>query len=443
MALTSATETTLATALADFKEFMDQDKVLDLIWSNNPVLALMARNPKAAGAYIDTTVKYGGTQGIVLGGSASAYTNAVNNQSPEQYAVFHEPMAFLYDLGTIENSAIRASRNREGGFEEIVQGAMRSAIKNCANEVSRAMFSAGTASIGQITALSVNSDGSANVTLASSLSYQNFEYDMTLDVSATDGSAPLGSPTTATVVEVDAAAGILVLSAPSTGSWGSGSLVVGVFLIRDGNYNTVTPGNNISTQQGQVAFSPMAFEGIPAFIPSYAYRQAGGLKNQFLNVNRSVDGTRLGGLGLNGSNMQIIDALIYGMEQLSIYSDGPDVVVVNPNTHNAILQALQTNRLYTDVIVNAEIAFKAVTIEGGPKPLKVIRDRHVQPKQVHFLNMASWELASMGEAIAQMDFAGLPFLPLANLDANQVKAGGYLNVRCLSPRDNATMSVNV
>jgi hypothetical protein len=444
MALSDAQVTSLNTAAADFKEYMDQGKVFDLIWSNNPELTLMGKNDEVSGLYYDNTVKYAGSQGVSLG---NGYQNSLRNQTPERYATFHVPMANLYAIGTLKNNAIKASRNKAGAFEELVQGAMRSALKNCANEISRAMMGSGTATIGQVAAIELNpagfAAGCAKVRLSSPLSYQFFENGMTVDSTATDGSAPQGTPDTVTVAAVDAGAGILVFNPPSSGAWNAGYWIVGAFLIRDGNYNANAFSEDVSTQNGVGAFTPANFAGMGAWNPSYEFRQNPGLSvAQFFNVNRGKDGTRLAGLGIDGRQMAIDKALIYAAVQTGIYSDGAEYCSLNPTSYNALLNILQGQKLYEDVEVTAKIAYRFLVIEGGPKPLKVINSRNVPPKVARLWSPGDYELASMGPMIAPLPYGDMEFLPLQDDDANQFRAGGYGNIVLKNTVGVASVSLN-
>lgn len=438
-ALSDSQVSTLNTIAADYLEQVDQDMVYQLIFQNNPELTLIMKNEKVGGLYLDQAVKYGGSQGV-----ANNYANALGNQSPEQYATFHVPMTTFYRLATVGNQAIEAAKIKDGSFEEPVVSAVNYGIKQVANELSRYMMGSGAATIGQILAIQVSPPnfpaGSARVTLADPLQYQFFEYGMIVDSSGTTfGGAPLGAPDTVQVLAVDAAAQVLVMSAPinsstgaPSGSWNAGYWVAGNYLFRDGNFISNQFNQPISTLVGGPGVSPAQFAGMGAWCPSYAYRQSGLLSaGTFFNVNRGNNGTLLAGLGINAGNVGVSTGLINAANQVAIYvSDemAPEYVSLNPTSYVALLQELYGKTVFLPDEVTAKITYKFLTLEGGPKTMKIIRSRNVPPKTAYMWSPSQFELASTGPMPRVLPYAGMPFLPLPDDDSNQSRTGGYCNL---------------
>lgn len=441
----------LNTVAANFLEYIDQKKVMSLIGDSNPTLAMIGRKTGVTGAYYDHSVIIGGSQGLVLG--TNNIGNAIANATPLVQETFHVPLSKLYNVGFLDRESIEASEGSQGAFEDLVSSSLETAITNCGNELSRFVLGAGTATIGQIAAITVSPAGypvgSAQVQLTSSEAYQYFEYQMTLDVTVSDGSAPLGAPDTVSVIGGDPAAQILILSAPinsvtdaPSGSWGSGSWVVGNYFIRDGNYATNSTSQAISTQQGITPFQPSPFTGIGSWCPSEAYRQSPGLASAaFLNVQRQKNGTRLAGLGLDLSNVPIETALITGITKAIQYSSNkraPTRCAMGPESYQALLNTMQSNKFYTTMKGSgdaASISFSDVLLlRAGGAAVMVYMERFMPPQTAYLFSPEDFTLVSTKLCPAPMKFAGGEiFLSMQDSDVVQYRAGGYMNLVCTDP----------
>lgn len=435
----SASDTSnLNTVAANYLEWVDQSKIYDMIWENNPTLTIIAKKADVGGAYVDQTVLFGGS-----GGTSNRYDAALGNQGPIKQATFHVPMSDLFHIGTLDGKAIEAARQKKGAFVPLVAEAMETGMKLAANKLSKQLLSSGTATLGQIVAVSVNPagypTGSAQITLASTLQYQQFEYGATYDITLSDGSAPLGAPDTVQVIGIDAGAALLVFAAPTTGAWNAGYFVAGNYIIQDGDYNATGFSGAISTQAGITGFQPVPFAGFGAWVPSYSYRTNPGLASaQFLNVPRNLDGTRLAGIGFNGSSMSIDKALTGASIQASIYNDeggAPEYCSINPTSMNALLNQLQTQKFITDTI-SANISYENVLVlqGGGSKPMKVMQDRNVPARTAYLWSPDDFYLASIGGCPKPLPYGDLTFLPLADQNGMQYRVGGYSNLVCKNPR---------
>ncbi len=437
--VSAADTSNLNTVAANYLEWVDQAKVYDMIAANNPTLTIIGKKADVGGAYFDQTVLFGGS-----GGTSNSYGNALGNQGPIKQATFHVPMSDLFHTGTLDGKAIEAARQKKGAFVPLVAEALETGMKIAANKLSKQLLGTGTATLGQISAITLNPanypTGSAQVTLASTLQYQQFEYGAVYDLTVSDGSAPLGSPDTVKVIGLDAGAALLVFSEPTTGSWGSGHFIVGNYLIQDGDYNATGFGGAISTQSGITGFQPVPFAGMGAWIPSYAYRQNPGLASaQFLNVPRNLDGTRLAGIGFNGINMAIDKALIGASIQASIYNDeggGPEYCSINPTSMNALVNQLQGQKLYIEDRISANIAYENVLVlqGGGSKPMKIMQDRNVPARTAYLWSPDDFVLASIGGCPKPLPYGNETFLPLQNQNGMQYRVGGYSNLVCKNPR---------
>lgn len=435
--------------LADLHEYWEENSVWSLIWKNNPFYTLMEKDEDFAGEYFVQAVKYVGSQGV--GGD---FGIALANVTAEKWAAFHVPMSPVYAISVLQNSAILASRNKRGAFEDLVSSAVESGIQDAANEIARGILSGGTATIGQIVGITqIGATGTYTVQLSSSLSYQFFENGMTLDATVTDGGAPAqanGSTVTATVIAVDASAGQLTIQ-PNVqpGSFGT-YFIVGAYLIRDGNYFSNGfngGGGGISSAYGSNVY-PAAVAGIGAWMPTAAQRAAGILSTAFLNVVRSADGTRLAGVAVNGMNRAMDEALIDAATQTTIYGGSADYGFLNPVSYAALLRSLQGQKNFVNIPAGAKVgdgtlAYSGIVLHGGPNPITIMSDRNVPPRTAYLIDMKTWKLRSMGKAPNVIRYpGGTGYVVPYNQDAIQVRVGGYFNPTCSKPSANAIVSLS-
>lgn len=432
----------LNTVAANFLEYVDQNGVFDLIWEEARTLTIMAKKSDIGGQYYDHSVRYGASQGNSASGN---YGAALGNQTAGLQATFHVPMCPIFHTATIENQAIEQSRNKKGAFLELADAELKSGMKEAANLFSRVLLAAGTATLGQIAAIQVNPPnapaGSARVRLTNPLAYFFFETNMTCDSTVVDGGAPSGAPDYVKVIQVDAAAEILVFGPPSTGAWNAGYWIPGAYVIRDGDYNSQGFGAEISTADGVTPFNPMNFAGMGAWNPSFAFRDNPGLAaSQFFNVNRSRNGTRLAGISIDGTGEDNVKALIRATVQAARFGKGAEYCTINTDSYNAILNQLQGQKLYldkTDDEIDGGIVYKDVVVfQGGARPCKLIPESWCPAKTGYLWSPDDYMMVSVGGvARPLLNVNGQVFTPLQNQWGCQFSTGGYGNLVAKNPRN--------
>lgn len=447
LAMASASDTsTLNTVGADYLEFVDAAKVYNLIWEANPTLTRIAKKADVTGAYYAHSVVFGGS-----GGQSNSYTSAYNNQTPLQQATFHVPMSETFHLGTLDNHAVAAARNKKGAFQPLVEEAYETGIKLVANKLSVQILGSGTNTLGQISNIQVlpsgYASGTAKLELTDPNNYRNFEYQATFNITSTNGGAPLGVPDTFTVLEVDAAGRILIVSAPSAGSWNSGSFVVGIFLIQAGDYLATAFGNSISTQSGITGYQPQPFAGFGAWVPSYAYRQNPGLRaSNFFNVPRNVNGTRLAGQSYPGQSMSIPQALINASVQAATFGTPgtmPEYATLGPAAYGALLNQFQGQKLYMDDEIDAGIAYRGVfVLQGGAKDMKVIMDPSCPAGVAYLWSPDDFMLCSVDGLPRPIPYQSGAFRDVEGTNQIEYRCGGYGNLVCKNPRNVVNVTIS-
>jgi hypothetical protein len=396
---------------AALKELYDGQVVENLVYKDNPFLAMIPKKTDFGGKYKPVPIQTGVSQG-----RSSVFATAQANQTAVSLQSFLLTRASDYSIATIDNQTMLASATDKMAFLEgaklVIDGAIRSATLSLAS----ALFRSGTGSIGQASSI-----GAGVITLSNPNDVVQFEVNMTLQANATDGG---GSPRTALgyVIAVNRSAGTVTVSATGLGgAAGTPALwVAGDFLLVQGDNNA-------------------KIKGLAAWLPT----TAPGPGDSFFGVDRSSDPVRLAGVRYDGSAQSIEEALIDSSSLLAREGGVPDVAIVNHASWAALEKALGSKVQYIDFKGPANIAFRGVMVNGANSQIKVFADRNQKAQTCHLLQMDTWCLESLGEAPQILRYGdGLEMLRVANADAGEVRVGYYAQCRSNAPGWNATVSLS-
>lgn len=390
---------------AALKELYDGQVVENLVYADNPFLAMVPKRTDFGGKYKPIPIQTGVTQG-----RSATFANAQGNQTAPLLQSFLLTRASDYSIATIDNQTMLASRTDKMAFLEGSKLVIDSAIRSLTNSLASALFRSGTGSIGQITTIT-----SGVIVLSNSADVVQFENGMTLQANATDGGTPRAA--LGYIIAVDRSAGSITVSATSiSGSAGSpAAWAANDFLLVQGDNNA-------------------KIKGLAAWIPAVA--PTGG--DNFFGVNRSVDTTRLAGIRYNGAAQPIEEALIDSSSLLAREGGRPDVCVMNFATYSALEKSLGAKVQYVDLKGPAEIAFRGILVHGAASVIKVFPDRNCPAQVGYLLQMNTWALESLGDAPQILRYGdGLEMLRVYNADAGEVRVGYYANLRTNAPGWNA------
>lgn len=401
----------LSSMNAALKELYDGQVVENLVYADNPLLAMLKKNTDFGGKYKPIPIINGVSQG-----RSSTFTNAQGNQSPVQIQSFLITRCADYSIATIDNQTMLASRTDKMAFLEGSKVVIDGAIRSLTNSLASALFRSGTGSIGSVS----GSVSTGVITLASPGDVVNFEINMVLQADATDGGA---SPRAALgyVIAVNRASGTVTVSTSLGGAAATPSgWTNGDYLLVQGDLN-----NKI--------------KGLAAWIPSSAPSSS----DSFFGVNRSADTVRLGGLPYNGASQSIEEALIDSSSQLAREGGRPNVFVTNFLSYAALEKALGSKVQYIDMKANAEIAFRGIMVNGANSTIKVFPDRYCQAQTGYLLQMDTWALECLGDAPQILRYGdGLEMLRVYNADAGEVRVGYYAQLRTNAPGWNANVALS-
>lgn len=411
---------------AVMKEYYGPQEIKRLAYKKNRWLAMLHKEEDWAGLVVPIPTIYANPQG-----ASAAFGTALNNQNSSAAVRFIMNWAQDYAVVTVTNLTALASRSDSGAFLKAVQTEMNGGIKTAQNRLGGALFRRSTGTIGT---------GALNtgvITLNDVNTVTQFEVGMVLVQSATDGGAALGSggptdgpdtgATNGYVIAVDRLAGTVTVSATRGGAAGNPT-----------GWTAATSTTTYRTR-GDVN---LKINGLADWIPTTA---PGGSDN-FNNVNRSADPSRLAGIRWNGTNQVIAEALIDAAAVTAREEGTPELCITNFQTFAALEKDLGSKVNYVNYMHDEipSIGFTGIRIHGADQEINVFADRSCPGKLAYLIDPDSFTLGSMKPCphiLTELD--GLTELRDPNNDAAQIRIGSYAILACDAPGSNAVVSTAV
>ena len=425
-----ATYANASNQVAALKElYTGDDYMKDLVYKKNPFLALVPKNEAPggfAGKYIPVPLVYGTPQG-----RSATFTNAQNNQTAPALSSFFVYRVSNYQLVTITNELLEATKDDAGAFVDEAKLNMDTGFRNISNDLALDLFQDGSGYRGQIASIT-----SGVIVLSSAQDVVNFEVGMSLVSYSLSGSTYTQSTSAAIgyVIAVNRSAGTVTVSTSAGGSAGTPT-----------NWSTSFP---LLGVQGDVAFgaisattSYLKVSGLGAWIPSTA--PAAG--DAYWGVDRSKDVTRLAGVRFDGSSESIEEALIDGAALVAREGGMPDYCFMNFTSYAALEKSLGAKVQYVDVKhEEADIAFAGIRVHAPYGPITVIPDRNCPPQTAYLLQLDTWKFRSLGKAphILTYGLEGLEGLRVGAADALEIRIGYYGNLICNAPGWNCRVTLS-
>lgn len=417
--------------VAALKElYVGEDYMKDLVYKKNPLLALIKKNESPsgfAGKYIPVPLIFGTPQG-----RSATFANAQNNQTAPQLASFFVYRVSNYQLATITNELLEATKDNAGAFIEESKLVMDTSFRNISNDLAADLYRSGTGVRGQIGA--ITEDGTTNavsITLISRSDVNQLEVGMVLVASATNGGAP--STDTVTVTSVNRNTGIVAGTASVTpANTLSANWAINGFLTVQGDI----PAGGAATTGSFLKVS-----GLAAWGPLGAV--AG--NDLFWNVNRSADSRMVFTVAQNTAAETIEEALIDAACQVAEIGGQPDMCFMNFTSYAALEKSLGAKVQYVQVDHDrADVAFAGIRIHAPYGPITVIPDRSCPSQLAYLLDMETLQFRSLGKAphILTYGMEGLEALRVGNADALEIRIGYYGNLICSAPCWNCVVQLS-
>jgi hypothetical protein len=410
--------------------YPDMGAPQDIIYKKNPMYALLSKDESAegfAGKYIPVPLVYGNPQG-----RSATFLNAQTNQTAPADLAFFVYRVKNYQLVTIENEMIEATKGKAGAFVDLVKLNMDGGFRNISNDIAFDVFNDGSGARGQISAISTGL-----ITLVDPNSVVQFEVGQALVSYSVSGLTPTQSTSAAAgyVIAVNRSAGTVTVSATAGGAAGTPT-----------NWSTSFP---YLAVQGDVNFVSNGLRaglankicGLGAWLPVTA-PTAG---DSFWGVDRSVDVTRLAGVRFDGRAESIEEALIDAAALVAREGGMPDMAFMNFASYAALEKALGAKVQYVSVKHDtAEISFDGIRINAPYGQITVVPDRNCPAATCYLLQMDVWKLRSLNKAPHILTYGpeGLDGLRVSNADAMEVRIGMYGNLICTAPGFNCVVQLS-
>ncbi len=415
--------------IAALKELYTDDKeyMKDLVYKENPFLALVPKNESPdgfAGKYIPVPLEYGTPQG-----RAHPFANAQAQQTATSLASFFVYVISDYQLVTITNLLMEQTKSNAGAFVDAAKLQMDGGFRNLTNNIAFELFGDGTATRGFIGATNAAGAPTYIITLSNAQQVVQFEVGMLLvNFVIAGGVISAISASTATITAVDRANGIItVLASAVDASWSAVGNGLGI--------NGDIVAGTVSTG------SSLALSGLQAWIPIASPSPT----DSFWGVNRSADPTRLAGLRYNAQAYTIEEGLTNALAFLNREGGKPDLCIMDFASYAALVNSLGAKVQYVQVKHDeVEVAFEGITFQSAYGRVTVLADRSCPPQTAYLLTMNTWKLRSLGKVphILTYGMEGLEGLRVGNADALEVRIGYYGNLICSAPGWNCVVQLS-
>lgn len=415
--------------LAALKELYTDDKeyMKDLVYKENPFLALVPKNESPdgfAGKYIPVPLEYGTPQG-----RSHTFSNAQNQQTATSLASFFVYVVSDYQLVTITNLLMEQTKSNAGAFVDAAKLQIDGGFRNATNNIAFELFGDGSGVRGTIASATGPSSGKYTITLSNAQNIVNFEVGMSLqNVTISGGSVTINASSALGVVTaVNRATGVIVVQAATDSSWaaaGNGLVVAGD--VAAGALNTGTA---------------LALSGLAAWLPVTAPSSG----DSFWGVDRSADPTRLGGCRFDASSQTIEEGITNALAFLNREGGKPDLAIMDFASYAALVNALGAKVQYVSVKHDeVEVAFDGIQFQSAYGRVTILADRSCPPQTCYLLQMNTWKMRSLGKVphILTYGMEGLEGLRVGNADALEIRIGYYGNLICSAPGFNCVVQLS-
>lgn len=393
---------------AALKQHYPDSKIENLVYANNPLLALMPKYTQFGGEVLKQPLIYGNPQN-----RSATFSTANAGTSSSQLKAFLLTRASDYSIAEISNEVLLASEGDANAFLRAATVEIDGALHSLSRSVATKMYRSGSGSIGKVSSYTA---GTKTIVLTIPEDIVNFEVGMTLQGSLTDGGGTVKAGT-CVVVSVDRIGGTFTIDNDLSSGWASAD-----FIFVAGDYDK-------------------AIKGLDAWLP-YSDR-ATKLAASFFGVTRSADATRLGGLYLDGTALPIEEAFINAAALVGREGGRPDHAFMNYVDWGNLVKALGSKVQYADIKAGADgaLGFQGIVVNGPTGMIKVLPDVNCPKGDVYIVQMNTWKLNSLKLAVNLFDSDGLRMLRSSSSDSLQIRCFSYAQVGCAAPGFNMHLKI--
>ena len=401
--------TTAGLTLSDFdamlKDYYTADRIEQMIYADNPFLALIKKVEKFGGRAMPIPVVYANAQSR---SATFSQAQTTSGDSSGLYKSFDLTRVSDYGIITIDTETLEASEGDEGAFLDAKTSEIDGIINSLTRSLAIGMYRSGWGALGVC-----GSTTTSTVTLATISDAHNFEVGMQLVAAATEQADELrGGTGYVTVTGVNRNTG--VITAGSTWTTDITSFAAGDVIFARGDRTTVAAGK-------------LKVAGLEAWAPVSAPASTA-----FFGVDRTAD-SRLYGVSYNGASDDVSDAIITGVSRCAALGHKIDHVFMSFTKYAQLEQELQDSVRYVDLKGPGEIGFRGIVLNGPRGPVKVIADQNCPSTRAFGVQLSNLALYSIGKAIRPISGDGLQMLRQSANDGVEVRYGFKGNLGCRMP----------
>lgn len=409
----------------------------DLVYVGQPALALLPKDESAdgmGGKSFPVPVLYAPPQG-----RSATFATAQANQTAPSLGEFFVTTISNYQLVTIDNRFMEATRTNTAAFMDGATMNVNSGIANITMDLGHDLFNDGSGSRGTY-GLGNGSISTGVITLDSASMAVQFWPGMSLVSYSVSGTTATISTTGAIgyVIAVDPSAGTVTVAATQGGAAGTPTnwSVSFPYLAVQGDVNFASGGLASSLM--------LKLAGFGAWIPA----TAPGSTDSFFGQNRSVAPTSLAGNRFNGANETIEEALIDAAAQVAQVRTAagyPDYCFMNFISYAALIKTLGSRVQYVDVKHDEiDISFEGIQVITAYGKITVLPDRNCPAQTAYLITMKTWKLRTLGRApkiLVYGSYDSNQGLRVGTADAVEIRIGYYGNLTCNGPIANCYVAL--
>lgn len=363
----------------------------DLVYVGQPALALLPKDESAdgmGGKSFPVPVLYAPPQG-----RSATFATAQSNQTAPSLGEFFVTTISNYQLVTIDNRFMEATRTNTAAFMDGATMNVNSGIANITMDLGHDLFNDGSGSRGTY-GLGNGSISSGVITLDNVDQAVQFFIGMSLVSYSVSGTTATQSTTGAIgyVIAVDVNLGTVTVSATQGGAAGNPTdwSTSFPYLAVQGDVNFASGGLGSSLMLKLAGFGAW----IPATAPSGS--------DSFFGQNRSVSPTALAGNRFNFADETIEEALIDAAAQVAKIRTAagyPDYCFMNFTSYAALIKTLGSRVQYVDVKHDEiDISFEGIQVITAYGKVTVLPDRNCPAQTAFLITMKTWKLRTLGRA---------------------------------------------
>ncbi|MEM4724101.1 MAG: phage major capsid protein [Candidatus Hadarchaeum sp.] len=411
----------LTTFDAALKQYYTKDRIINLVYQDNPLFALMPKSEDFYGRNLPIVLQYGNPQGRSASFARAQIRGKATSTKLDDFLLTRVKD---YSIAYIDGETMKATESDMGAFLEASTTEIDAALAELTRSVAIGIYGSGYGTRGRIGAATVLA--STTLVLENKDDVTNFEVGMELDVwgpAETAASKPYGTSGNGLIITgIDRVNGTLTFAFNlNDAANGIPTIAVGDFIGVRGDHNAA----NLSR-----------IAGLRAWVPDVAPGST-----PFFGVDRSVDVTRLGGLRLDGTGNPIEEVLIEGASLVGREGGKLTHYFMNYEKYTELQNSLGSKVQYIDMKVAAEVGFRGILINGPRGPITCVPDQNCPSGRIFGLDLSVWKLYSLGPAVQILEHDGLMLLREPNDDGVEVRCGFYGNLGCRAPGHNINIKI--